>query len=165
MNRKDLLLGTAMVAGGVILFGLVLLMAAYGLNLFSFPAGWWRDSVGSRLWAQDPMHLFGWTPGVFYNPLATFSAGVFMSLFGSGEGAYRAWLLVLLLGTSLAFLPLLPKESKKGPWVIGGLSAALFSLLVYPQDVGILDANPVQVLYTGQWAQRLADGDPRSRRP
>jgi hypothetical protein len=170
MNRKDLLLGTAMVAGGVILFGLVLLMAAYGLNLFSFPAGWWRDhpfdfanilhstqtfSLTSRLWASDPMHLFGWTPGVFYNPLATFSAGVFMSLFGSTEGAYRAWLLVILFGTSLAFLPLLPRDSKKGPWVIGGLSAALLSLLVYPQDVGILDANPVQVLYTGQWAQRL----------
>ena len=170
MSRRDLLLGTAMVAAGVVLFGLALLAAAYGLNLFSYPAGWWRDhpfdfgnilhttetfSFSARLWAQDPMHLFGWTPGVFYNPLATAAASVFVSLFGSGEGAYRGWLLVLLFGTSLAFLPLLPRDSGKGPWVIGGISAALLSLLVYPQDVGILDANPVQVLYTGQWAQRL----------
>ena len=170
MSRKDLLLGTLTVAAGVVLFGLALLIGAYGLNLFSFPAAWWRDhpfdfgnilhtaesfSLTARLWASDPLHLFGWTPGAFYNPLATAAASVFVSLFGSGEGAYRAWLLVLLFGTSLAFLPFLPKESKKGPWVIGGLSAAFLSLLVYPQDVGILDANPVQILYTGQWAQRL----------
>lgn len=170
MTRKDLLLATLMVAAGVVIMGLALLIAAYGLNLFSFTAIWWRDhpfdyanilhtaqtfSLTSRLWAMDPMHLFGWTPGVFYNPLATAGAGIFVSVFGSGEEAYRAWLLLLLFGTSLAFLPLLPRDFGKGPWVIGGLSAALLSLLVYPQDVGILDANPVQVLYTGQWAQRL----------
>jgi len=170
MKARDLLLATAMVAAGVFLLGLALLVAAYGLNLLSFPAIWWRDhpfdfanilhtaqtfSLTSRLWASDPMHLFGWTPGVFYNPLATAAASVFVSLFGSGEGAYRTWLLVLLFGTSLAFLPFLPRGPGKGPWVIGGLTAAFLSLLVYPQDVGILDANPVQVLYTGQWAQRL----------
>ncbi len=170
MSRRDLLLACLAVTGGVVLGGIVLLTAAYGLKLFSFPAVWWRDhpfdfanilhttqtfSLGSRLWAYDPYHLFGWTPNVFYNPLATAAASLFMSVFGSTEGAYRAWLIVLLLGTSLAFLPLLPRESKKGPWIIGGLVAAWLSLMVYPQDVGILDANPVQVLYTGQWAQRL----------
>jgi len=170
MTRKDLLLATLTVAAGVVIMGLALLIAAYGLNLCSFPAIWWRDhpfdfanilhttqtfSFASRIWAYDPYHLFGWTPNVFYNPLATTAAGLFMSVFGSTEGAYRAWLLVLLLGTSLAFLPLLPRDSKKGPWVVGGLSVALLSLMIYPEDVGILDANPVQVLYTGQWAQRL----------
>jgi hypothetical protein len=142
----------------------------YGLELFSFPAAWWRDhpfdfsnilhttqtfSLASRLWAYDPYHLFGWTPNVFYNPLATAFAGLFVSVFGSTEGAYRAWLLVLLFGSSLAFLPLLPRNAERGPWILGGLCAALLSLVVYPGDVGILDANPVQVLYTGQWAQRL----------
>jgi hypothetical protein len=170
MNRKDLLPASLAVTAGVLLGGIALLMAAYGLNLFSFPATWWRDhpfdfgnilhttqtfSFTSRFWAYDPYHLFGWVPNVFYNPLATAAAGLFVSLFGSTEGAYRAWLLLLLFGTSLAFLPLLPRDAKRGPWVAGGLIAALLSLVVYPRDVGILDANPVQVLYTGQWAQRL----------
>jgi len=52
-------------------------------------------------------------------------------------------------------LPLLPRHSSLIAWIIGGLTAAGLSLFVYPMDVGLLDANPVQVLYTGQWAQRL----------
>ncbi len=155
-----------LVASGALLGGLLLLAFAYGLDVFSFPALWWRDqpfdygnilhtvktlSLGSRLWAYDPLHLFGWIPNAFYNPLATLIAAPF----GQGEGAYRVWLLVVLWVSSLACLPLLPRKTSTIGWVAGGLLAALLSLLVYPGDVGLLDANPVQALYTGQWAQRL----------
>ncbi len=156
------------VAAGVVLGGLALL-SAYGLEWTSFPAGVWRDhpfdygniefsmrslSLRARLWGYDPMHLFGWTPNAFYNPLATLAASLFTGTGGGGEGAYRVWLLAMLLATSLCFLPLLPRAGRIG-WVSGGLVAAWSSLLVYPMDVGLLDANPVQVLYTGQWAQRI----------
>ena len=121
MKPKDLLWASALVTAGVLLGGCALLTMAYGLKLFSFPAIWWRDhpfdygnilftaktmSLSSRIWAYDAFHLFGWTPNVFYNPLATFLASLFVGLGGGTEGAYRAWLLLVLLGSSLAFLPL-----------------------------------------------------------
>jgi len=170
MKTRDLLWASLTVTGGVLCGGLALLVLAYGLDLFSFPALWWRDhpfdfgnilhaantfSLSSRLWAYDPLHLFGWTPHAFYNPLATLLGSLCVSAGGMTEGAYRVWLLLVLLATPLAFLPLLPRVSSRAAWVLGGLSAAWLSLLIYPRDVGILDANPVQILYTGQWAQRL----------
>jgi len=161
-----ILLPGFLVAAGTLMGCLLLLAFAYGLDVFSFPALWWRDqpfdygnilhtvktlSFGSRLWAYDPLHLFGWIPNAFYNPLATLIA----TPFGQGEGAYRIWLLIVLWISSLACLPLLPRKTSSFGWIAGGLLAALLSVLVYPGDVGLLDANPVQVLYTGQWAQRL----------
>ncbi len=164
--RSVKILPSILVAAGVFICGLLLLAFAYGLDLFSFPALWWRDqpfdygnilhtaktlSFGSRLWAYDPLHLFGWLPNAFYNPLATLLAVPFCH----GESSYRVWLLLVLWVSALACLPLLPRKTSSIGWIAGGLLAALLSLLVYPGDVGLLDANPVQVLYTGQWAQRL----------
>lgn len=154
---------------GAVAGGLSLLWA-YGLDPFGFPAIAWRDhpfdyanirfmlesfSLDTRLWGYDPLHLFGWTPNVFYNPLASLLAGVFVGIGGGSEGAYRIWLLVLLLSTSLVFLAWLPRTAGRAARVAGGWFAATLSLVVYPTDVGLLDANPVQVIYTGQWAQRL----------
>ncbi len=116
-------------------------------------------SLGVRLWSFDPHHLFGWTPHVFYNPLASLLAAGFCAPAGYSPAAYQAWLVVLLLGSALAPAALLPRPAGLDRrcllWAAGGLLAAWLSLLVYPRDVGLIDANPVQVLYTGQWAQRL----------
>jgi hypothetical protein len=149
------------------------LMEALGFSIASTPLAGWRDhpfdlanlqhateSLGwsARLWATDPMHLFGWNPHVFYNPLASLVAGAFVGLLGSGEGAYRVWLLLVLIGSAASFSALVPKgpSGRRGwAWVLGGLTAGWLSLLVYPLDAGLLDGNPVQVLYTGQWAQRI----------
>lgn len=147
-----------------------LLLLAYGLDLAGYPATWWRDnpfeyanilhladtlSWSTRLWAGDPMHLFGWTPHVFYNPLATLLALVFCWPLGLTAGAYKSWLLFVLLLTSLAGYLVLPRRLPGWARAAGGMLAAWATLLVFPGDVGIIDANPVQVLYTGQWAQRL----------
>ena len=64
----------------------------------------------------------------------------------------------MLIGSAAAFSALVPKgpSGRRGwAWVLGGLTAGWLSLLVYPLDAGLLDGNPVQVLYTGQWAQRI----------
>ncbi len=168
-NRTIWVLATLAVAVGLAMGAFALLRWAYGFELYSYPASWWRDhpfdigniaftrdtlSWQTRLWAYDPMHLFGWTPNVFYNPLASLAGSLGL---GSeiSEAAYRNFLLLVLLLSALAFLPLLPRRHTPGPWIIGGLTAGLLSLLIYPNDVGLLDAAPVQVLYTGQWAQRL----------
>ena len=112
-------------------------------------------SFSTRLWGYDPMHLFGWTPNVFYNPLASLAAGAFSAPFNYSPAAYVVWLLGLLWITSLAGWALLPRGTTKNAWLAGAAVAGGLTWLVYPTDVGLIDANPVQVLYTGQWAQRL----------
>ena len=147
-----------------------LLGGAYGLDILGYPATWWRDhpfdygnmlhladtiSWRTRLWAWDPLHMFGWTPHVFYNPLATLLAVIFCWPLGLTPAAYKLWLMFLLLLTSLAGYLLLPRRLPGWSRICGGALFAWTTLIVFPGDVGILDANPVQVLYTGQWAQRL----------
>ncbi|HOX45050.1 MAG TPA: hypothetical protein PK668_15730 [Myxococcota bacterium] len=147
-----------------------LLLWAYGFDPLGTPVAGWRDhpfTLGNleharaaldwqaRLLAYDPMHLFGWTPQALYNPLSTLAGAAVVGAAGGGEGAYRLWLVLLLFGTALALAALLPRGLPAWCRAAGGLLAGGLSLLVYPLDVGILDANPVQVLYTGQWPQRL----------
>ncbi len=147
-----------------------LLLWAYGFDPLDTPVSGWRDhpftlgnleharaAVGleARLLAYDPHHLFGWTPQALYNPLSTLAGALAVGAAGGGEGAYRLWLVLLLFATALAFGALLPRALPPWSRAAGGLMAGASSLLVYPLDVGILDANPVQVLYTGQWPQRL----------
>ncbi|MBW2702347.1 MAG: hypothetical protein JRF33_16125 [Deltaproteobacteria bacterium] len=155
--------------GGILtLLGLGLL-ALYGFD-FSSSLHLWRDhpfdltnlrfavesfSFTTRLWGYDPMHLFGWTPNVFYNPLASFAGGLFTAPFDFSAGSYVAWLLVVLSATSLAMWVWIPRKASRAAWVGGALVAGGLTWLVYPTDVGLIDANPVQVLYTGQWAQRI----------
>ncbi|NMB74671.1 MAG: hypothetical protein GYA21_06020 [Myxococcales bacterium] len=154
----------ALAAAGLLL----LLLAAFGLDVLSFPATLWRDhpfdygnirftqetfSASQRLWAYDPLHLLGWMPNVFYNPLATATGAAVTGLLGGGEGAYRVFLLCLVWGTGLAFFFWI-QARERGGWFALLLCAGM-SYLVYPSDAGILDAGPVQALYTGQWAQRL----------
>ncbi len=154
----------ALAAAGLLL----LLLAAFGLDVLSFPATLWRDhpfdygnirftqetfSASQRLWAYDPLHLLGWMPNVFYNPLATAAGAAITAALGGGEGAYRVFLLLLLWGTGLAFFFWI-QARERGGWFALLLCAGM-SYLVYPSDAGILDAGPVQALYTGQWAQRL----------
>ncbi len=153
-------------------FGLAgwLLLYAYGFCGDLSTLLFWRDhpfdlgnilftldstSFSSRLWAYDPLHMFGWTPNVFYNPLATLLGALFVGLGGATTGAYIAWLLILLFSTSLVFVLFISRDNGRLAWIVGGFTGAWLSLVVYPMDVGLLDANPVQVLYTGQWAQRL----------
>ena len=153
----------------LLFFFMPLLMKSYGLD-FDFPATWWRDhpfdytnmlhlkdtfSLNTRFWGYDPFHLFGWTPHVFYNPLATGLAALFCWPFGYSETGYRWWLYALTALSALAPLFFLPRgldtKIKLPIWFF----SALLALLVFPNDVGIIDANPVQIFYTGQWAQRL----------
>ncbi|RME25812.1 MAG: hypothetical protein D6806_07245 [Deltaproteobacteria bacterium] len=148
----------------------VLVGGFYGLDILGYPPHWWRDnpfdygnilhmaetlSWKTRLWAWDPLHMFGWTPHVFYNPFATFLAVLFCLPFGLGPGAYKAWLFFLLWLTSLAGYALVPRRLPVSSRILAGFVFAFAVTIIFPQDVGILDANPVQVLYTGQWAQRL----------
>jgi len=159
-------IGLAVALGAALL--MLLLLAAPGLDVFSFPATLWRDhpfdygnihftqetfSLSQRLWAYDPLHLLGWMPNVFYNPLATAAGAAATGLLGGGEGAYRAWLLLLVWGTGLGFFFWI-QARQRGGWFALLLCAGM-SYLVYPSDAGILDAGPVQALYTGQWSQRL----------
>lgn len=170
-SHRRLRIPVWLVVGAASALTLPLLMAlAYRLDLASYPATWWRDhpfdyanmlhladtfSWSARLWAWDPLHLFGWTPHVFYNPLATLLAAIFCWPLGYTPGAYKLWLFFLLWLTSFAGYLLLPRRLPAWTRACGGVLFAWASLLVYPGDVGILDANPAQVLYTGQWAQRL----------
>lgn len=159
-------IGWAVALGAALL--MLLVLSAFGLEVFSFPATLWRDhpfdfgnirftqetfSLSQRLWAYDPLHLLGWMPNVFYNPLATAAGAAVTGVLGGGEGAYRAFLLLLTWGTGLAFFFWI-EIRERGGWLALLLCAGM-SYLVYPSDAGILDAGPVQALYTGQWAQRL----------
>ncbi|MBN2495504.1 MAG: hypothetical protein JXR96_12990 [Deltaproteobacteria bacterium] len=157
------------VTAGAVIAGGVLLLLAYGFDL-TCPLALWRDhpfdlanirhlqataDLSSRLWAYDPYHLFGWTPHVFTNPLASLGGALATAPWGGSEGAYTGWLVALLLTSAVCFWVWLPRDARPIARIAGGVLAGLLSLLVYPMDVGILDANPVQVLYTGQWAQRI----------
>jgi hypothetical protein len=152
-----------------LLLGCFLLFELYGFSFSDTKTLYWRDhpfdwgnilftvkslSFQSRLWAYDPQHMFGWTPNVFYNPLATLGASLFIGIFGDSQSAYQTWLVLVLIATSYAFLPFL-KETRYPILVFVGLLTAGMSLLAYPSDRGILEASLFQVLYTGQWAQRL----------